>query len=229
MPARKDFYLVIQPSGAKSWAMRFRRPNGDRAKLVLGPLNTGKEIAGDPQIGQPLTPTAARALAGQINRQRAMGVDVIAARQTEQRKAKITSAGTATYQAAAKIFIASRTVRESGQKPRRWREDARMLGLDHPLDGGDGIVIKGGLCDRWRNRLISEITNDDIFLTIEEARSSGIPGFSGATMARRMRAAGKWPTPLPHFSGGCVDQGKLRSIHAPISTSRRGQEATACS
>ena len=138
-------YLVIQPSGAKSWAMRFRRPNGDRAKLVLGPLDaTGKEMAGDPQIGQPLTQAAARVLAGQINRQRAMGVDVIAVRQTEQRKAKITSAGTATYQAAAKIFIASRTVRKSGQKPRRWREDARMLGLDHPLDGGDVVVIKGG-------------------------------------------------------------------------------------
>src|ERR1017187_10394522 len=70
----RGLYLVIQPSGSKSWAMRFRRPSGDRAKLVLGPLDlAGKEVAGDPQIGQPLTPAAARALAAQINRQRAMG------------------------------------------------------------------------------------------------------------------------------------------------------------
>ena len=32
-------YLLIQakPSGAKSWALRFRRPDGRPAKLTLGP------------------------------------------------------------------------------------------------------------------------------------------------------------------------------------------------
>jgi hypothetical protein len=29
-------YLIIQPSGAKSWALRFRRPGGATAKLTLG-------------------------------------------------------------------------------------------------------------------------------------------------------------------------------------------------
>ena len=29
-------YLVIQPSGKKSWAMRFRRPSGKQGKLTLG-------------------------------------------------------------------------------------------------------------------------------------------------------------------------------------------------
>ena len=79
-------YLVVQPSGAKSWALRFRRPNGDRAKLVLGPLDASKEMVGDPQIGQPLTPAAARTLAGQINRRRAMGIDVIAVRRSERHR-----------------------------------------------------------------------------------------------------------------------------------------------
>ena len=40
-PARREvpdggthgLYLVIQPSGAKSWAVRIRRPNGKTAKL----------------------------------------------------------------------------------------------------------------------------------------------------------------------------------------------------
>ena len=33
--------IVIQPapSGAKSWAMRFRRPNGKSGNLPLGPLD----------------------------------------------------------------------------------------------------------------------------------------------------------------------------------------------
>src|SRR6478752_7048391 len=89
----QGLYLVIQPSGAKGWAMRFRRPNGDRAKLVLGPLNaTGKEIRDDPQIGQPLTPAAARVLAGQINRQRAMGVDIVATRRSEKHRLQTSKA-----------------------------------------------------------------------------------------------------------------------------------------
>jgi integrase len=29
-------YLVVQPSGARSWALRYRRPNGKTAKLTLG-------------------------------------------------------------------------------------------------------------------------------------------------------------------------------------------------
>ena len=29
-------YLVIQPSGAKGWALRYRRPDDRPAKLVLG-------------------------------------------------------------------------------------------------------------------------------------------------------------------------------------------------
>jgi hypothetical protein len=32
-------YLVIQPSGAKSWALRFRRPDGRPAKMTLGRVN----------------------------------------------------------------------------------------------------------------------------------------------------------------------------------------------
>ena len=31
--------LVIQVSGHKSWAMRFRRPSGKAAKLTLGPVD----------------------------------------------------------------------------------------------------------------------------------------------------------------------------------------------
>jgi integrase len=37
-------------------------------------------------------------------------------------------------------------------------------------------VIKGGLSDRWRDRPISAIGEDDLFLVIDEAREHGIPG-----------------------------------------------------
>src|SRR5262245_24039686 len=65
-------FLIIQPSGAKSWAMRFRRPDGTPAKLTLGPVDfSGRELSGDPVIGMPLTLTAARQLASAVHRQRA--------------------------------------------------------------------------------------------------------------------------------------------------------------
>ena len=176
-------YLVIQPSGAKSWAMRFRRPNGDRAKLVLGPLDaTGKEMAGDPQIGQPLTPAAARALAGQINRQRAMGIDVIAARRSEKHRRQTSKAPTPTpSRPPSRLFVD----RHARPKTRRWRETARMLGLEYPLDGdGEPTTIKGSLCDRWSDRPIAEIDGDDIYAIVDESKYSGIPG-----LGRKNKAA----------------------------------------
>jgi hypothetical protein len=71
--------LVIQPSGAKSWALRFRRPGGRLAKLTLGPLDSaGNETPHQPVIGFPLTLVAARALAAEVHRQRAQDLDVVA-------------------------------------------------------------------------------------------------------------------------------------------------------
>jgi integrase len=59
-------YLVVQPSGAKSWALRYRF-GGRPAKLTLGTLlvidRDGKE-PDKPDIGGPLTLAAARKLAG---------------------------------------------------------------------------------------------------------------------------------------------------------------------
>ena len=174
-------YLVIQPSGAKGWAMRFRRPNGDRAKLVLGPLDaTGKEMAGDPQIGQPLTPAAARVLAGQINRQRAMGVDIVATRRSEKHRRQTSKAADAdTYASAVRLFVD----RHARPKTRRWRETARMLGLEYPLDGdGEPTTIKRSLCDRWSDRPVTKIDGDDIYAIVDESSHTGIPGLGRKNM-----------------------------------------------
>ena len=35
----RSLYLVVQPSGTKSWLMRFRGPSGKAAKMVLGPVD----------------------------------------------------------------------------------------------------------------------------------------------------------------------------------------------
>src|SRR5262245_49104038 len=72
-------FLVIQPSGHKSWAMRFRLPSGQPAKLTLGTVDlSGKEPEGAPAMGTPLTLLGARTLAADVHRQRAIGRDPVA-------------------------------------------------------------------------------------------------------------------------------------------------------
>ena len=52
----QGLFLIVQPSGAKSWALRYRRPNGRPAKLTLGPVDfSGKEPGGEPVVGTPLS------------------------------------------------------------------------------------------------------------------------------------------------------------------------------
>jgi Meiotically Up-regulated Gene 113 (MUG113) protein/Arm domain-containing DNA-binding protein len=75
----RSLYLVVYPSGKKSWVMRFRRPGGKVGRLNLGPLDlSGREATGDPVIGTPLTLAAARQLSAQIHRARLTSSDVIA-------------------------------------------------------------------------------------------------------------------------------------------------------
>ena len=71
-------FLIIQPTGRKSWAMRLRRPNGKPAKLYLGPVNlSGKETAGEPVIGAPQTLASARVLVAELHLQRKRNLDVV--------------------------------------------------------------------------------------------------------------------------------------------------------
>ena len=175
MPARPACTWSSSRPAQSPGRCDFRRPNGVRAKLFLGPLDVaGKEMADDPQIGQPLTPAAARALAGQINRRRAMGIDVIAGRRSEKHQADTDS-----FADSVRFFVD----RHARPKTRRWRETARMLGLEYPLDGdGEPTTIKESLCGRWSDRPIAEIDGDDIYAIVDESRHAGIPGLGRKNM-----------------------------------------------
>ena len=104
----RSLYLILQPSGAKSWGMRFRRPGGKAAKMVLGPVDlSGSEVQGEPTIGMPLTLCAARQVAAQVHRDRARGQDVVAdhkARRHRQRAAHA-ERGSNTFAHLARQFI----------------------------------------------------------------------------------------------------------------------------
>lgn len=161
-------HLVVQPSGAKSFALRFRRPNGKRAKVTLGPFNPDEQV-GEPRIGAPLTLAAARSLAGQLNLERKRGGDLVAEQrvQRQRRRLNITEAEAHSFGQATRDFLKNHTVRKTGEKPKRWRETASLLGLYYPLDGKEPTVVKGGLCEQWRDRRADEINSDDIYSAIQ--------------------------------------------------------------
>jgi len=194
--------LVIHPTGTKTWAVRFRRPNGKQGNLTLGPLDTSGREDHAPTIGHPLTLAGARALAIEISRQRARDIDVIAVRRTERHRKRIAMMELAanTFGDAAREFVEERVVRKTGEKPRRWIADARILGLD--FSNGEPTVIKGGLAYRYRDKPVAEFDGDDIHMLIAEARRHGIPGMGrksktpsdarGRHMASALAAFFKW-------------------------------------
>ena len=165
-------YLLVQPSGVKSWVMRFRRLNGKQGKLTLGRVDLRARGSPDePAVGTPLTLAAARRLAFSIQHERATGKDVFAT----ARRAKLVRTARAenTFDRGALDFIEQ----HARPKNRTWRDQAKILGL-RP----DGLeLIAGGLSDRWRNRPVGEISGDDIHALVAEVRASGVPGWRGVS------------------------------------------------
>ena len=181
----RSLFLVITPTGHKSWLMRFRTSGGRIGKLVLGPVDlSGRELTGDPAIGQPLTLAAARQLAAEVLRQRALGHDPVAdhkARKLRQRAA-VQEAASDTFGAAAQDFI----TKYSRQRVRRWQEQARLLGLRPTRVGLE--VIPGGLAARWADKPLAQIDGHDIHAIVADTRERGAPGLkrrsSGPTESR---------------------------------------------
>src|ERR1700687_2899780 len=165
--AATGLYLILQESGQRSFALRFRKPNGKPAKLTLGPVDVaGVEQAGTPVLGAPLTLAGARALASEIHRQRAQGRDVIAdhAASKHRRQTEHDENAANGFGALARQFIAE----HAKPRTRRWRACARLLGLrsrpaaaqrwadrwDGPRDAGrpvDGVHVVGAASHR-RNK-----------------------------------------------------------------------------
>jgi len=171
-----SLFLIIEPSGHRSWQMRFRRPDGRPGKMTLGPLDlSGTELKGDPEIGQPLSLAAARALAAMVHRRRALGDDPIADHKARKhrKRAEIEHSRANTFPGATRMFITE----HARLKTRRWYETARLLGLKPD----DLSPIKGGLAERWSDRPVRGIDGHDVWSVIDEARRVGVPGIAPRT------------------------------------------------
>jgi integrase len=175
IPDGGGLYLTIQPrpSGAKGWALRYRRPDGRPAKLVLGSVDlSGHEPEGRPQIGTPLSLRAARALASEALRERARGIDVAAVHLADKarQRATVTNGGN-NFAVLVRTFIDEYCKVNN----RRWQESASLFGLDYG-ENGEATMRKGGLCDRWRHRDLRDITGDELHDVVVEAQRTAVPG-----------------------------------------------------
>jgi integrase len=193
----QSLYLVIQPSGHRSWVMRFRRPDGKPAKIVLGPVDlSGRELKGEPAIGQPLSLPAARQLAASIHRERALGQDVIAdhkARRHRQR-AELAERAEGTFGSLVRRFVEE----HARTKTRQWRRSAMLLGLRYPRDGGEPVVNRHGLAERWADKPVRNIDGHDVYAVLDEAHRSGVPGVT------------------PHNPG--LSEARVRNLYAALSS-----------
>ena len=157
--------LCIEPSGTKRWTLRYRRPDGRSARLVLGSVHVAnQELTTEPVIGGHHTLAGARRLVATLRHEIAQGRDPGAAHLTgkQLRRAEIAN----TFGAAARDFIEQ----YAKKRTRRWQDQARVLGL-RP----DGI-IRGGLVERWSNKSVADIDNHDIYIIVDECRRLGVPG-----------------------------------------------------
>src|ERR1700735_3074467 len=73
--------LTVEPTGSKRWALRYRRPDGRSARLVLGSVYGDGSVADDapPVIGGHFGLAAARRLVAGLRHEIASGRDPCAA------------------------------------------------------------------------------------------------------------------------------------------------------
>ena len=111
--------------------MRFRRPDGRNARLVLGGFDkTGrKPLPQDKlQIGASLTLVEAGLLAVRIHHERAGGADVISDRKADKinQQHRITADKENAFPVLVKRYFSDKR-----HQTRRWIKDARYFGLDY--------------------------------------------------------------------------------------------------
>jgi integrase len=169
---RDGLYFIVQPSGVKSWALRYRRKGDGKAiKHTIGsyPAVTLKDAR-----------SAAIALRAEIERGRdPHGDKIVARRQTVEDS----------FEAVARRYIADLRRRQK----RSWEWYARRLGLapngsPETLDIiRDGSTDRCGrrrvsLVERWGNRRIGSITDTDIVHALDQVSAHA------SIAANRLRA-----------------------------------------
>lgn len=170
-------YVVIQPGGRKSFALRFRSPverdgKGQRKakKLTLGPFSDGSDkVDSVPAIGRPLTLAGARSLANAALDEVARGIDPThkrrATRQAEKHKAIAAAEDNVevVFEKFMKRYAEVKT-RESS-----WRETQRIF--DTRIE------------PKWRGRSVQHILKRDVLDLLDGVMDDGAPILANRVLA----------------------------------------------
>src|SRR5262245_35011701 len=164
---RDGLYFIVQPSGVKSWALRYRRKSDGKAvKHTIGSY---------PAVSLKDARSAANALRAEIDRGADPHGDKVVAR---RRAVEVDES----FEAVARRFIAEHQFR----KNRSWEWAARLLGLAVDPDAAVEpktcpplLVVRDGskdqrgrrrvsLADRWSTRRIGDITRADVIAALDK-------------------------------------------------------------
>jgi integrase len=159
-------YLVVQPTGAKSFAVRYRHA-GQPRKLTLGAF-------------PGITLEAARDIGGKALRAAAEGRDPATEKQAA--KADVLKAAAADVRGKRDLFenVAREFIERHAMKNTReasWRETARILGFKpDPDNAGELLVVepqKGKpptVLQLWNGRKVQDITKRDVIALLDAVR-----------------------------------------------------------
>jgi integrase len=148
-------YLVVQPSGARSWAVRYRH-HGTPRKFTLG--------------GYPaLDLKAARELGAKALRAAAEGRDPAQEKRAAQMRLGDVQSNLLDFQKNHLRKKNGESIRETTRTER-----ARLLGLKpDPEKPGEWIATGNGILQRWGDRDLAGITKDDVRAAINATAKSG--------------------------------------------------------
>jgi len=198
IPDGGGLYLVLHPSGLKSWAVRYGQ-GGKRRKLTIP--------GAYPTIGLKV----ARKLAREALERVAGGHDPAADKITARRAA---AAPDSDYASLAGLFL-DRWLTKQRQRPkvRTIEQNSHLLGLAR--DGDRWVPKAGGLAQRWKGRAVAAITRPEIVDVLDELVAAGLN-----IKANRQRAV------LHTFFGWCwrrglLDANPVAAIDRPAAESSR--------
>jgi integrase len=158
--ALPGFYLVVQPSGAKSWALRYRF-DGKPRKLTIGPVllkREGDQVEGGLEFGQAMTLPEARAAARGALQTIAEGIDPGARKRTVQAAQVVEEkADLDTVEKQAERFIA----RHCKPRNRSWKETERQF--------------RAEINPAWGKRRVEDISKRDVLNLLDAIVDRGSP------------------------------------------------------
>jgi len=197
--ALPGFYLVVQPSGAKSWAYRYRY-GGKTKKLTVGsvlPKREAGEVEGDLPFGIPMTLAEARQAARRAMQLVAEGLDPSEQKRAAkeavilpEEQARLDREDEERRRKNSVEFLASEFIeRYAKPKNRSWKEVQRQFAVN--------------INPKWGSRDITSISKRDVIELLDGIVDGGAP-----TMANRVLST------LKKFFGWLVERDVIASSPA---------------